>query len=111
MGGSASPSPPPDQPPTGDDPCELVIRTVLYQTQPGTLRSLGEGDALRVALEEGEPVKRIVCVNPTDGRVVGLVPHVRLFGRLLSCLRLGVGYKAIVEGIDGARVDVEISRG
>lgn len=89
----------------GNDPCALIEKTILNSPNPVVISTLSVGDVLIVDVDTSQG-KRVVA--KANNQIAGTITSVNLV-RIISCIEDGYSYKAVVLGISGGKVDVEIS--
>lgn len=109
MGGS-------DAKPTKGDPaakggsrqeCPSRLTTVVS----GPAAGITKGSWLEVRVERSGGGPRVILVDEVTGVTIGSLAGVPNLAVLIRCLDDGVPYRALVDQVDGGRIDVTVIQG
>ena len=81
-----------------DDPCDFSFTTPLNGPVAAVVKSLKDGDKLRVEVRTGSPFPSVVCVVPATGKVAGSLATATEIPDLIDCHASGHRYEARVMG-------------
>jgi hypothetical protein len=88
--------------------CDLAFRVDLVGVRTEVSKTLVEGDELDVTLLTRDEVRSVVCCK--GKAVAGTLAAFRGLAQLISCLRQGHEYVALVEAVSSARCAVLVLR-
>jgi hypothetical protein len=109
MGGSEAKLPgkvPVARPGSGQD-CPSRFTTIVSGPADGIIR----GAWLEVRVDRSGVQPRVVLVDEITSAIVGSLAGVPNLAILIRCLEEGVPYRAIVDHVDGGRVDITVLQG
>lgn len=90
---------------SGQD-CPARLTTIVSGPAEGITR----GAWLRVRADRSDGQPRVVLIDEVTGATVGSLAGVPNLAVLIRCLEDDVPYRAIVDHVDGGRIDVTILR-
>jgi hypothetical protein len=82
----------------GADKCDLSFTTPLNGPDPDVVKSLKDGDTLRIEIRKGSPYPSVVCIVPATGKVAGSLATATEIPDLIDCHASGNRYEAKVMG-------------
>lgn len=91
---------------SGQD-CPSRLTTIVA----GPAEGITKGDWLDVRLDRSGGQPRVVLVDEISGATVGSLAGVPNLAVLIRCLEDKVPYRALVEHVDGGRIDVTVIQG
>lgn len=93
----------------GPDECgSLIVDTTLNSPVPAVVRTLKQGDRLRVEVEVSAMQVRTLVAKDASGQIAGSLTPPSLI-RIITCMEGGYQYEAIVlENVAGGVVRVRI---
>ena len=110
MGGSDSKKPrkrgPGAESGSGQD-CPKRFTTIVTGPAEGVIR--GSWLDVRIDRTGGQP--RVILVNEVTNDIVGSLAGVPNLAILIRCLDDGVSYRALVDRVDGGRIEVTVLQG
>lgn len=91
---------------SGQD-CPSRLTTVVS----GPTTGITKGSWLQVRVDRNAGGPRVILVDEVTGATVGSLAGVPNLAMLIRCLDDGVPYRALVDHVDGGRIDVTVIRG
>lgn len=96
------------RPPTGTGrDCPSRLTTIVS----GPAEGIAKGSWLDVRVERSGGQPRVILIDEVTGVIVGSLAGVPNLAILIRCLEDGVPYRAIVDRVDGGRVEVTVLQG
>lgn len=94
--------------PTGPgQDCPSRLTTVVA----GPVEGIAKGSWLDVRIDRSGGQPRVILIDEVTGVTVGSLAGVPNLAILIRCLEDGVPYRAIVDRVDGGRIDVTVLQG
>ena len=91
---------------SGQD-CPSRLATVVS----GPARGISKGSWLEVRVDRSGAGPRVILVDDVTGSTVGSLAGIPNLAVLMRCLEDGVPYRALVDHVDGGRIDVTVIKG
>lgn len=105
MGGSTSPPTPPAIDVGPEKDCPQRLTTVV--SGPAAA-GISKGTWLQVSVDRTGGGPRVILTDDVTGVTVGSLAGVPNLALLIRCLDDGVSYRALVDNVDGGRIDVTV---
>jgi hypothetical protein len=87
--------------------CPSRLTTVISGPAAGIIK----GSWLEVRVDRSGGVPRVILVDEVMGATVGSLAGVPNLAVLIRCLDDGVPYRALVDYVDGGRIDITVVQG
>ena len=87
--------------------CPSRLTTVVS----GPAAGITKGSWLEVRVDRGAGGPRVILVDEVTSATVGSLAGVPNLAVLIRCLEDGVPYRALVDNVDGGRIDVTVIQG
>jgi len=94
---------------SGGEDCDISFETDLASVDPAVAPGISVGDDLQVTLIKQGNFDVAVC-RTEDGRVAGSLANIEDLARLVSCIRAGASYVAIVRNSGDTFCTVYVER-
>jgi hypothetical protein len=91
---------------SGQD-CPSRLTTVVS----GPAAGITKGSWLEVRVDRSGGGPRVILIDEVTGAIVGSLAGVPNLAVLIRCLDDGVPYRALVDDVDGGRIDVTVIQG